>query len=269
MPFKEKRVVKPEYRKEVGVFIFILLTFGGYFTGVKASGLIQKDEIVEQSSEENKTQEYNLENKFITSSHIYISDSNVEKVKIFEDFKEYLQDFFNTSIMEIRKPSSFKSLYEGLSSSGVKMSTNLDTIKFEYLNQTTYYKIAEPVKKDFKDLLTKIIYFSPSSLKNTSNWKNVKISMSNSNVEDVKVKKKDFDEFASKISIVRKCGKIQPERNSKQAKKHYVVEIETNSGKYKISTMNKNYIKIEFNNDFLEYFEVQPYFFEYLVNLMQ
>ena len=85
----------------------------------------------------------------------------------------------------------------------------------------------------------------------------------------LKIKKKDFEELASKLSIVRKCGKIQPERNSKQAKKHYVVAIETNSGIYKISTMNKNYIKIEFNDSFLEYFEVQSYFFEYLVNLMQ
>lgn len=268
MPFKEKRAVKPEYKKEVGVFIFILLTFGGYFTGVKASSFIQKDEIIEQVNEESKNTDVNLQNKFITSSHIYISDSNVEKVKIFEDFKEYLQDFFNTSIMKIRQPSSFKSCYEGLSSSGVKMSTDLDTIKFEYLNQTSYYKIAEPVKKNFKDLLTKIIYFSPSSLKNTSNWEHVTVSLANSNIESIKIKKRDFDELASKVSIVRKCGKIQPERNNKQAKKQYIVEIETKSGKYKISTMNKNYIKIEFNNDFLEYFEVQPYFFEYLSNIL-
>ena len=245
MTFKEKRAVKPEYKKEVGVFVFVLLTFGGYFCGVKASAFIQNDEIVEQSLDESKMQEYNLENKFISSSHIYISDSNVEKVKIFEDFKEYLQDFFNTSIMKVREPKSFKPSYEGLSSSGVKMSTNLDIIKFEYLNQISYYKIAEPVKNDFKDLLTKIIYFSPSSLKNTSNWKNVSLSIPNSNLEALKIKKKDFEELASKLSIVRKCGKIQPERNSKQAKKHYVVAIETNSGIYKISTMNKNYIKID------------------------
>ena len=83
MPFREKRTVKPEYRKEAGVFIFILLTFGGYFTGVKASALIQKDEVIEQTSEETKAQEVNLQNKFITSSHIYMSGSNGEKVKIF------------------------------------------------------------------------------------------------------------------------------------------------------------------------------------------
>ena len=170
--------------------------------------------------------------------------------------------------MKIRKPSSFKASYEGLSSSGVKMSTDLDVIKFEYLNQTSYYKIAEPVKKDFKDLLTKIIYFSPSSLKNSANWEHVTVSLVGSGLEDTKIKKKDFEELASKISIVRKCGKIQPERNSKQAKKHYIVTIETKSGKYKIATMNKNYVKIEFNNDFSEYFEVQPYFFEYLGNII-
>lgn len=268
MLFKEKRMIKPEYKKEVGVFIFVLLIFGGYFTGIKVSGFIQKDELIEQSSEDNKIQNENLENKFITSSHIYISNANAEKVKIFEDFKEYLEDFFSTSIMKIRQPSSFKSIYEGLSSSGVKMSTDLDVIKFEYLNQTSYYKIAEPVKNDFKDLLTKIIFFSPSSLKNTSNWKNVEVTKVNSNLEPIKIKKKDFEELASKISVVRKCGKIQPERNNAQAKKQYIVEIETKSDKYKISTMNKNYVKIELNNEFLEYFEVQPYFFEYLVNTL-
>lgn len=265
---KEKRMVKPEYKKEVGVFIFVLLTFGGYFTGVKASSLIQKDEVVEQISEDNKSSNISLQNKFIESSHIYISDSNVEKVKIFEDFKEYLQEFFNTSIMKIRQPANFKSSYEGLSSSGVKMSTNLDVIKFEYMNQISYYKIAEPVKKDFKDLLTKIIYFSPSSLKNSSNWEDITISLSNSNIEKLKIKKRDFEELASKISIVRKCGKIQPEKNNSQAKKQYVVDLKTNSGEYKISTMGKNYVKIEFNNEFLEYFEVQPYFFDYLSNIL-
>ena len=265
---KEKRMVKPEYKKEVGVFIFVLLTFGGYFIGVKASPLIQKDEVVEQVTEDNKELNVSLQNKFIESSHIYISDANVEKVKIFEDFKEYLQEFFNTSIMKIRQPSSFKSSYEGLSSSGVKMSTNLDVIKFEYMNQVSYYKVAESVKKDFKDLLTKIIYFSPSSLKNSSNWEDVTITLNNSDVESIKVKKKDFEELASKVSIVRKCGKIQPEKNNSQSKKQYIVDLKTHSGEYKISTMGKNYIKIEFNNEFLEYFEVQSYFFDYLVNIL-
>lgn len=268
MPFKENKTIKSEHKKEIGVFIFILLTFGGYFIGVKTSRFIQQDEIIEQTNEEIKIQNENLENKFINSSHIYISSSDIEKVKIFEDFKENLEDFFSTSIMKIRQPSNFKSLYEGLSSSGVKMSTDLDVIKFEYLNQISYYKIAEPVKKNFEDLLTKIIYFSPSSLKNSSNWRNVTISLTNSNLESVKIKKKDFDELASKISVVRKCGKIQPERNNEQAKKQYIVEIETKSGKYKISTMNKNYLKIEFNDNLLEYFEVQPYFFEYLGNIL-
>lgn len=265
---KEKRIIKPEYKKEVGVFIFILLTFGGYFVGVKASSIIQKDEIVEQTDNNNQSSNVSLQNKFIESSHIYMSDSDVERVKIFEDFKEYLQDFFNTSIMKIRKPTNFKSIYEGLSSSGVKMSTNLDIIKFEYMNQTSYFKIAEPVKNNFKDLLTKIIYFSPSSLKNTSNWNSLTITLNNSQDNSLKVKKRDFEELASKISIVRKCGKIQPEKNNSQSKKQYVVDLKTSSGSYKISTMGKNYIKIEFNNEFLEYFEVQPYFFDYLSNLI-
>lgn len=268
MPFsKGKRTIKPEYRKEVGAFILVALTFGGYFTGVKASSLIQKDDIVEQISDDNGSSNISLQNKFINSSHIYISDSKMERVKIFEDFKEYLSDFFNTSTMKIRKPKDFKSSYEGLSSSGVKMSTDLDIIKFEYMNNATYYKIAEPVKSDFKDLLTKIIYFSPSSLKNTSNWEDVNVTLNKDTENSVKVKKKDFEELASKVSIVRKCGKIQPERNNEQSKKQFLMELNTSSGSYKILTMGKNYVKISFNNEFTEYFEVQPYFFEFLANM--
>lgn len=268
MPFlKEKRTVKAEFKKEASVFILILLTFGGYFTGVKASALIQKDDIVEHISEDNNNSNISLQSKFISGSHIYLSDDKMERVKIFEDFKEYLSDFFNTSTMKIREPKSFKSLYEGLSSSGVKMSTDLDVIKFEYMNNTTYYKIAESVKNDFKDLLTKIIYFSPSSLKNTSNWADIHVTLNNQTESSIKVKKKDFDELASKISIVRKCGKIQPERNNEQSKKQFLMELNTTSGKYEILTMGKNYVKITFNNNFIEYFEVQPYFFEFLANM--
>ena len=265
--FKGKRTIKPEYKKEAGVFVLVFLIFGGYFTGVKASSLIEKDDIVEQISEENNNYNVSLQNKFISGSHIYISNDKIERVKIFEDFKEYLGDFFNTSIMKIRKPKNFKSSYEGLSSSGVKMSTNLDIIKFEYMNNTSYYKVAESVKNDFKDLLTKIIYFSPSSLKNCSNWESVEVNLNNSVDSNIKIKKRDFEELASKLSIVRKCGKIQPERNNEQSKKQYILKLKTSSDTYKISTMGKNYIEIEFNDKFIEYFEVQPYFFEYLANM--
>lgn len=262
-----KRTIKAEYKKEVGVFILIFLIFGGYFTGVKAYSLIDKDDIIEQTSDDVNNSNVSLQNKFISGSHIYISDDKVERVKIFEDFKEYLGDFFNTSIMKIREPNSFKSTYEGLSSSGVKMATNLDIIKFEYMNTTSYYKIAESVRDDFKDLLTKIIYFSPSALKNSSNWESVEVTLNNSVDSNIKIKKRDFEELASKVSIVRKCGKIQPERNNEQSKNQYIIDLKTSSGTYKISTMGKNYIKIEFNNKFIEYFEVEPYFFEYLANM--
>jgi hypothetical protein len=264
---KEKRKVKDEYKIEIGVLLFTLLTFGGYFTGVKATSLIQKDEVVEETTQTSNVSTSNLETKFISSSHIYMSDSKTNRIKIFEDFKEYLEEFFNTSIMKIRKPTSFKSTYEAVSSSGVKMSTNLDVIKFEYLNNETYYKIAETVKEDFEDLLTKIIYFSPSALKDCSKWNELTVTFEGSNLEIVRIKKRDFEELASKISIVRKCGKIQPEKNNEQTKKQYIVNLKTDSGEYKISTMGKSYIKIEFNDEFFEYFEVQSSFFDYLSNM--
>lgn len=269
MSFTQKRTIKPQYKKEFWVFIFTLLIFGGYFTGVKVSAFLDKDKEIELTTSDNSNSIISLQNKFIESSHIYLSDSNLKKVKIFEDFKEYLQDFFNTSIVKIRTPEKFKPKYEGLSSSGVKMSTDLDVIKFEYLNEISYYKIAEPVKNDFKDLLTKIIYFSPASLKNCSQWENVEINLNGSNSENIKIKKRDFEELASKISIVRKCGKIQPETYNKQSKKQYLVYLQTKSGTYKISTMGKNYVKIEFEDNFLEYFEVQTYFYDYLSNLIE
>lgn len=265
--FKEKRTIKAEYKKEAGVFLLVFLMFGGYFVGTKAASLIKKDDVIEQTTGEDTNSKISLQNKFISGSHIYISNDKLERVKIFEDFKEYLGDFFNTSIMKIREPKSFKSSYEGLSSSGVKMSTDLDIIKFEYMDNTSYYKVAESVKNDFEDLLTKIIYFSPSSLKNSSNWKSVEVTLNKSDEISIKVKKKDFEELASKLSIVRKCGKIQPERNNEQSKKQYIVDLKTSSDTYKISTMGKNYIKIDFNDKFTEYFEVQSYFFEYLANM--
>ena len=220
---------------------------------------------VTQITEENLGQ--SLVSKFATSSHIYLSSSDTGKTKIFDEYIKSLKEFLNTSTMQIREPLSFNPTYEGLSSSGVKLYTDLDVIKFEEFDNVKYYKVAEGVKDDFLNLLTKSIYFSTDSLKDSKNWSSVKVIYKNKNITKT-IKKRDYDEFSSKLSIIRSCGKIQPEKSLQNSQKNFEVIIETkNNINYKITIMGKDYIKIELNDKNSEYFEVKTAFYDYLSNI--
>lgn len=262
----KKKKIRSFSKKELIASSFIILMLGGYYCGIEAYSIVVKSKgEVMQTSEENVGQ--SLVNKFTNSSHIYLSSKETGKIKIFDEYIKSIKDFLNISTMQIREPLSFKPTYEGLSSSGVKLYTDLDVIKFEEFDNVKYYKVSEGVKDDFLNLLTKSIYFSTGSLKDSKNWKEVKILYKNNNSTQV-IKKRDYDEFASKISIIRSCGKIQPEKSLNNAEKNFEVILETkNNMTYKIIVMGKDYIKIELNGKNEEYFEVKTAFYDYLSNL--
>ena len=263
----KKKKIRSFSKKELIASSFIILMLGGYYCGIEAYSIVVKSKgEVMQTSEENVGQ--SLVNKFTNSSHIYLSNKETGKIKIFDEYIKSIKDFLNISTMQIREPLSFKPTYEGLSSSGVKLYTDLDVIKFEEFDNVKYYKISEGVKDDFLNLLTKSIYFSTGSLKDSKNWKEVKILYKNNNSTQV-IRKKDYDEFASKISIIRSCGRIQPEKSLNNTEKNFEVILETkNNMTYKIIVMGKDYIKIELNGKNKEYFEVKTAFYDYLSNLL-
>lgn len=266
LDMNKKRKIRSFSKKEIIASSFIMLMLGGYYCGIEAYSIVikSKGEIM-QTSEENVGQ--SLVSKFTNSSHIYLSNEETGKIKIFDEYIKSIKDFLNISTMQIREPLSFKPIYEGLSSSGVKLYTDLDVIKFEEFDNVKYYKISEGVKEDFLNLLTKSIYFSARTLKDSKNWKEVSIVYENNNSSKV-IKKKDYEEFASKISIIRSCGKIQPEKSLRNSEKNFEVIIKTkNNMTYKITIMGKDYIKIELNGKNEEYFEVKTAFYDYLSNL--
>lgn len=263
---KKKRQFRRFSKKEILASTFIALLFGGYYCGIEAYSIVvkSKGEVMEITDESN---DVSLVNKFINSSHIYLSDKDSSKIKIFDEYIKSIKHFLNTSTMQIREPLSFTPTYEGLSSSGVKLYTDLDVIKFEEFDSVKYYKVAEGVKKDFQNLLIKSIYFSTDSLKNSKEWKEVTVTYKNKN-ESKTIRKHSYEEFASKVSIVRSCGKIQPEKSLKNSKKNFEIEILTkNDMTYKVTIMGKDYIKIELNNENQEYFEVKSSFYDYLSNI--
>lgn len=262
----KKRKIRSFSKKEAIASLFVALILGGYYCGIEAYSIIvkSKGEIM-QTSEENVGQ--SLVNKFTNSTHIYLSNEETGKIKIFDEYIKSIKEFLNTSTMQIREPLSFKPIYEGLSSSGVKLYTDLDVIKFEEFDNVKYYKISEGVKDDFLNLLTKSIYFSTGSLKDSKNWKEVEILYKNNNSTKI-IKKKDYEEFASKISIIRSCGKIQPEKSLSNAEKNFEISLKTkNNMTYKITIMGKDYIKIKLNEKNEEYFEVKTAFYDYLSNI--
>lgn len=264
----KKKKFKSFNKKEIITSSIIVLFLGGYYCGVEAYSLIinSKGEIM-QTTEENIGA--SLINKFTNSSYIYLSNKETGKVKIFDEYIKSIKEFLNTSTMQIREPLSFTPVYEGLSNSGVKLYTDLDVIKFEEFENVKYYKISEGVKKDFLNLLTKSIYFSTGSLKDCKNWKEVSVTYKNKNISK-NIRKYDYEEFASKLSIIRSCGKIQPEKSLLDAHKNFELTIKTkNNVTYKILIMGKDYIKIELNDGNQEYFEVKNVFYDYLSNMFE
>lgn len=264
----KKRKIRSLSKKEIIASSFIILMLGGYYCGVEAYSIVMKSkgEVI-QTSEENTGQ--SLVSKFTNSSHIYLSNKETGKIKIFDEYIESIKDFLNISTMQIREPLSFNPTYEGLSSSGVKLYTDLDVIKFEEFDNTKYYKVSEGVKEDFLNLLTKSIYFSVGTLKDSTNWKQVDIIYKDKNLTST-IKKRDYEEFASKISILRSCGKIQPEKSLLNSQKNFEVIIKTkNNMTYTIMIMGKDYIKIQLNGKNEEYFEVKTSFFDYISNLFE
>lgn len=264
----KKRKLRSFNKKEIIASSFIILMLGGYYCGIEAYSIVMKSKgEVMQTSEENTGQ--SLVNKFTNSSHIYLSNEETGKIKIFNEYIKSIKDFLNISTMQIREPLSFKPTYEGLSSSGVKLYTDLDIIKFEEFDNVKYYKVSESVKEDFLNLLTKSIYFSVDTLKDSKNWKQVSVLYEDNNLTTT-IKKKDYEEFASKISILRSCGKIQPEKSLRNSQKNFKVIIKTkNNMTYKIIVMGKDYIKIQLNDKNEEYFEVKTSFFDYISNLFE
>lgn len=261
-----RKKIKSFNKKETMILSFIALTLGGYYCGVEGYSVIattkgEISEIVEENTE------ISLVNKFINSSHVYLSNNDSGKIKIFSEYIQSIKEFLNTSTMQIREPLNFDPVYEGLSSSGVKLYTDLDVIKFEEFDKVKYYKVSEGVKKDFSNLLTKAIYFSTGSLKNCSNWTEISVKYNNLNEEKV-IRRSDYEEFASKLSVVRNCGRIQPEKSLANAQKTFEVSIKTkNHITYNILVMGKDYIKIELDSQNYEYFEVKNAFYDYLSSL--
>lgn len=263
---KKTRKLRKFTKEEITICSFIILMLGGYYSGIQSYSIVIKPKgEITQTMEEETTQ--SLVNRFTNSSHIYLSNNDTEKIKVFDEYIKSLKDFLSISTMQIREPLTFKPTYEGLSSSGVKFYTDLDIIKFEDFDNIKYYKVAEGVKEDFKNLLTKSIYFSVDSLKNCDNWKEVKIISTKNNTSKT-IRKKNFEDFASKISIIRSCGKIQPEKSQLKSKQNFEVLIKTkNNMDYKLSIMGKDYIKIMLDDNNEEYFEVKSTFYDYISNL--
>ena len=265
----KNKKIKAKYKKEMLIISFVSIFFMGYFLGIKAFAILEKDDtsiIVDSSYQTNNKK--SLVSQFAYSNSIYLSNDKIERTKIFEGYKDSIKDFLLTSTMAIREPRDFKALYEGLSNSGVKFYTDLDIIKLENTTDIKYYKISESIKNDFINLLTKSIYFSSSSLKNSSNWDS--ISITNTKTGEVKkIKRKNFEEFASKLSIIRECGEIQPNKSQASSDNTFNIIIKTKHDvEYKIETMGKHYIKIELNNtnNLLEYFEVKTTLYDYIQN---
>ena len=90
---------------------------------------------------------------------IYLSDGIVSDIRAEQELLEEIRYCFE-DISKIRKPQSYKSIYEGYSDDGLKFSTDLNVMRIYTVNEEEYYKIPVTSKDELKNILNKIIFTS-------------------------------------------------------------------------------------------------------------
>ena len=197
-----------------------------------------------------------LENK----KEIYISEKEKDEyIKIdeknWDESKYYFEEF-----VKIRKPSSFKPIYSGHSSDGLKFETDLNYFKVYNVEKEEYYKVPVKKKEEFKTIIDKGIYLSFDFISDSERWKSVHISYG----EDVKsISGFKYDKLSKRMEYKRPVGKVQPEKSKERTKYNYTIYIDGDDFSTKIETMGPDYIRVSTGND-ETYYEVSNKLYNYI-----
>lgn len=156
---------------------------------------------VEKEEEDNRSLRTQIKEK----KKVYISDKNIENIKIEEDMWDEIKLFFSDFKKVRNTTSSYEAVYEGYSDDGVKFSTDLNFFRVYTVNKEEYYKVPVSSKDAFKKLLDESIYTSFDLLSHYKDWKEVTITYGK---EIKKVHRWKFDDLAHKMISKRVVGKV-------------------------------------------------------------
>lgn len=247
-------------KKNVIVILGIIAFFIVYFISFKiGTNLDQKTEGVSKKVKEEVEDTRPLLTQIRDKERIYLSDQNVQNVKIEEENWNEIKYFFN-DLKKIRKTESYEPIFEGYSDDGIKFSTDLDFFRIYTVNTEEYYKVPVASKDSFKKLLTESMYTSFEFLKQYKTWKSATVSY---NGEVKKISKWKYDDLSYKMISKRVVGKVQPEKSKERSKYNFTINLIGENYNVKVDVMGKDYIKI-ISKDSETYYEVHDTLFNYL-----
>ena len=252
----KKRKVKRSVLVIVSIVAFFVIYGLAFYAGTY---LDNKDKPKVEVKEEVETDNRPLMNQLSSKKKIYMSNGEVENIKIDEVYWEDIKYEFN-QFSKVRNPDKFEPTYTGYSDDGVRFSTDLNLFRIYTVNQEVYYKVPVAEKTKFESLLNGSIYTSFDFVKKYKTWKNVSVSY---NDQKKTIHKWKYDDLAYKMSSKRIVGKIQPEKNKERSKYNFTIDIQGDNYTLKIETMGKDYVKISSDKG-EAYYEVSIALYEYL-----
>lgn len=252
---KQKKV-KKSVLIVTGVVMFFAVHIGVY---TYFSNKQPREEISPVDNITAESENIPLINQIKAKDIIYMSDSNLQDVRVEPEYWDKI-NFFSNQFKKVRKPSKYESLYEAYTDNGIRFSTDLEFFRIYTVNKEEFYKIPVDEKKAFEQLLQESMYTSIDSVKKYKSWKSVEISYGD---EVKRLKKWKYDDLAYKISVKRLVGKIQPEKSKERSKYNFTINIEGEGYSVTIETMGKEYVKV-ISNKATAYYEVHQGLYEYI-----
>lgn len=255
----KKRKLKKKAAILIGVVVFFII----YFISFKIGLNMEKDKSeVPKKVETEEEDTRSLMTQIKEKKKIYVSDKNIENIKIEEDMWNDIKFFFSDFKKVRNTTSSYEAVYEGYSDDGVKFSTDLNFFRVYTVNKEEYYKVPVDSKSAFKKLLDESIYTSFDLLSHYKDWKEVNISHGK---EIKKIHRWKFDDLAHKMISKRVVGKVQPEKSKERSEYNFTIDIKGDNFAVKVETMGKDYVKVT-SKKTVSYYEVHTSLFDYLKN---
>lgn len=250
---------KRKLKKQVVLMIAIIAFFAVYFIAFNIGTYLDKqnEETVKQVEETEDTRP--LINQLRSKSKIYISNSELENIRIEESSWEEIQYLFS-KFTKIRTPEKFEPIYTGYTDDGLKFSTDFNYLRVYTVKQEEYYKVPIENKSEFETVLKESMYTSFDLVKQYKTWKNVTITY---NGNKKTIHKWKFDDLSYKMAAKRLVGKVQPEKSKERSEYNFTIDIKGENYEVSIETMGKDYVKIT-SGELQAYYEVYTGLFEYI-----
>lgn len=254
----KKRKIKKKVAIIIGVIGFFIVYFVSFNWG---KSMEQKSESSPKKTENQDEDTRSLLAQISSKKKIYISDENIENIKVEEEYWNEIRFFFS-EFSKVREPDSFSKKYEGYSDDGIKFSTDLNFFRVYTVNSQEYYKVPVSIKKEFNSLIKESIYTSFDFIKQYKTWEDVTVSY---NGKSKNISGWKYDDLAYKMASKRLVGKVQPEKSKERSDYNFAIKIKGKDYEVKVETMGQDYVKIT-SKDAESYYEVHNGLFEYLKN---